>query len=240
MSQATVSVAGRELVVSLRARRVLTVRMIVPLLLGVPLIVGHAPSFWASALLCTLVGMVGAVGAALAQVRGRTSGYIDQLGIVPRSSSSLVGEWMAASVAVDLLQMVPLLIVICLLGTGTPVQCGALIAMVVASLAIMNVMGAAVSLVASGPGDVLVTTAVVLAPLLFLGGLFTGVPTTGVGSVVATVDPFRYLDSAFINAISRTGAGTGATTPICVAAALTCALAVVVTAAMSRRLLGRP
>ncbi|MFN2452368.1 MAG: hypothetical protein ABR541_08445, partial [Candidatus Dormibacteria bacterium] len=53
---------------------------------------------------------------------------------------------------------------------------------------------------AGGPGEVLLDTAVLLAPLLFLAGLFTGVPATGWRHLAAAVDPFSGLHRALTGA----------------------------------------
>ena len=53
----------------------------------------------------------------------------------------------------------------------------------VAVLFMANVLGSVVSSAGGGAGEVLIDVVVLLAPLMFFGGLFTGVPrTAGVGS----------------------------------------------------------
>jgi hypothetical protein len=72
---------------------------------------------------------------------------------------------------------------------------------VAAVLLVANSLGFAVSAMGGGPGEVLLDTVVLLAPLLFLGGLFTGVPADGWRATAATVDPFAYAHAAFVAAL---------------------------------------
>jgi len=94
-----------------------------------------------------------------------------------------------------------------------------------------------ITLAAASAAEVLLDVAVVLAPLLYLGGLFTGVPADGWRAVAAASDPFSHLHSAFIGVLG--GSATYANTIDVVAALVAAVVAVTVLACLSRRLLER-
>ena len=81
----------------------------------------------------------------------------------------------------------------------------------------------------------LLDVAVLLAPLLFLGGLFTGVPRDGWRWIVAQVDPFSYLHAAFIGALG--GSPSFDATAALIAAALTGGVALLLPALFARAVL---
>ncbi len=167
---------GREWLVTLAHPRALAIRVVVPLLLAVPLVAGGAPTFWAAMLLSVLVAMVGAVGSGMTLARARASGHLARLAVTPGPPWRAVGAWVLAAASVDLLQLTPALGVAALGGGGGAAAAATLLLTAGAALLVANVLGCALALLAGGASEVLLDVSVVLAPLLFLGGLFTGVP----------------------------------------------------------------
>ena len=192
---------GREWLVTLAHPRALAMRVAVPLALAVPLVAGGAPTFWAAMLLTVLVAMVGAVGSAMTLARARASGHLVRLAVAPGPPWRPVGEWVLASAAVDAVQLLPALAVTVAGGGAGPAAIAALALTVGSTLLAANVLGCALALLAGGAAEVLLDVAVVLAPLLFLGGLFTGVPRQGWRLVAARLDPFSHLHSSLIAAL---------------------------------------
>jgi hypothetical protein len=227
---------SREWLLTLARPRSVVVKLAMPLILGVPLVAGRAPTFWAGMLLTVLVAMVGAVGSGVTLARARSGGLLARLAVVPRLPAVVVGGWVLAAATVDTVQMLPIAVVVIAGGAG-PLAAVALLACIPAVVLLTNTIGCALSLVAEGPGEVLLDVIVVLAPLLFLGGLFTGVPRDGWRWVAARLDPFAYLHSGFVGALG----GTPTFTPgeVLVAAALTALVALAALAALSRALLAR-
>jgi hypothetical protein len=176
-------------------------RIAVPLLLAVPLVAGGAPTFWAAMLLTVLVAMVGAVGSAMTLARARASGHLARLAVAPGPPWRPVGEWVLASAAIDAVQLLPALAVTVAGGGAGPSAVGALALTVAATLLVANLLGCALALLAGSAAEVLLDVAVVLAPLLFLGGLFTGVPRQGWRLAAARLDPFSHLHSSLIGAL---------------------------------------
>jgi hypothetical protein len=228
---------GREWLATIAQPRALVVRSAMPLALTVPLVTGHAPSFWAGMLLTVLVAMVGAVGSGVAAARARGSGLLLRLAVVPRPAHRIVGDWVVAAATVDCVQLLPAVAAVVARGDAGPADAAALVAAVLATLLLANTLGCVLARLAGGAGEVLLDVAVVLAPLLFLGGLFTGVPTSGWRHWAAVLDPFTYLHSAFVAALGGTpdqGPGT-----ICLAALIWVVASLMGLAASSRIVLDR-
>lgn len=191
----------RELLAAATRPRALLLKMTFPLVLTVPLVAAHAPTFWAGMLLTVLCAMVGAVGAGMTAARARDSGLLTRLTLTPRAPWRLLCAWVAAGALVDFWQLLPALAVLLALAPSTAATGITLVIAVAAVLLVANSLGFAVSAMGGGPGEVLLDTVVLLAPLLFLGGLFTGVPADGWRATAATVDPFAYAHAAFVAAL---------------------------------------
>jgi ABC-2 type transport system permease protein len=227
----------RELLVTAARPRSLVIKVVTPLILTVPLITGHAPTFWSAMLLTVLVAMIGTVGTAVSIARARDSGLLTRLRLVPRAPHRVLVGWAAGSAIVDFLQLVPALAVIIVLSPVTLVAGVALVCSVAAVLMVANAIGCAVSAIGGGPGEVLLDVMVILAPLLFLGGLFTGVPRDGWRWIAAQVDPFSYLHAALIGALG--GAPSFDAVAVLVAAAITACAALGLIALLARPVLHR-
>ncbi|MGO8687734.1 MAG: ABC transporter permease [Candidatus Dormibacteria bacterium] len=228
---------GRELLVVAARRRALVLKVGIPLVLALPLIVGGAPTFWAGMLLTVLVAMLGAVGTAVNLARARQSGLLVRLALVPRPGWRVVGGVVGAGALVDLLQLLPVIVLVAVAGSATPLQWAGLALAVLAGLLTGSLLGCLVACLAGGVGEVLLDVSVLLAPLLFFGGLFTGVSRLGWGWTVALLDPFGELGSAFIGALGGTPAFSPATVLLVSGGAIVVALGAV--GLLSRPLLER-
>lgn len=200
------SLFARELLVTASRPRALVLKVAVPLVLTVPLLAGHAPTFWAGMLLTVLTAMTGAVGSAMSIARARESGLLSRLAVSPRSPAASMLSWVGGSTIVDALQLVPVLLAIFVLAPITAPGALSLVLIEIAVLFMANVLGSVVAAAGGGAGEVLIDVVVLLAPLLFFGGLFTGVPRDGWRWIAAQIDPFSYLDSAFIRGLGGVAA----------------------------------
>ncbi|MFN2569804.1 MAG: hypothetical protein ABR564_09430 [Candidatus Dormibacteria bacterium] len=199
------STLGRELLVAGSRPRALVIKVLFPLLMTVPLVAARAPRFWAAALLTVMVAMIGTVGSAVAVARARQSGLLTRLALTPRPAWRILGGWVLAGTLVDALQILPVL-TLASAGGGRIEGLPLLALAATACLLTAAVVGCVVAACGGGLGEVLLDVTVVLAPLLYLGGLFTGVPRSGWRFGAALVDPFGQLDSAFLNALGAGGA----------------------------------
>ncbi|MGH7722600.1 MAG: ABC transporter permease [Candidatus Dormibacteria bacterium] len=231
------SAAGRELAVVLSRRRALAIKAGLPLALAVVLVAGRAPTFWAGMLLTVLVAMVGAVGTAVTVSRAREAGFLTRLAATPGSRPRLLLGWVMAAAAVDVLQLLPVAVAAWLSGGGGVAGLVVLVAALTATLVVTNVLGCLITLAAANAAEVLLDVVVLLAPLLYLGGLFTGVPADGWRAIVAAADPFSHLQSAFIGVLGGTATYAGGVDVLAVLGAALVATAAL--AGLSRRVLER-
>ncbi len=199
----------REVLVAATRPRALVLKMAFPLLLTIPLVTAHAPTFWAGMLLTVLSAMVGAVGAGMTAARARDSGLLSRLTLTPTAPWRVISAWVGSSAVVDFVQLLPALLVVLILAPTTPASGVTLLIAVGAVLIVANSLGFAISALGGGPGEVLLDTVVLLSPLLFLGGLFTGVPASGWRATAASVDPFAYAHAAFIAALGGSPSFSG-------------------------------
>lgn len=231
------SLATRELAVVLSRPRALAIKAGLPLALAIVLVAGHAPTFWAGMLLTVLVAMVGAVGTAVSVSRAREAGFLTRLAATPGSRARLLTGWVFSAAAVDTVQLLPVAIAALATGGGGTTELAVLLTALAATLVVTNVLGCAITLAAASAAEVLLDVVVVLAPLLYLGGLFTGVPAVGWRAIAAAIDPFSHLHSAFIGMLGGTPtypAGVDAGAALAAAA-----VALALLAALSRRILER-
>ncbi len=231
------SVAARELAIVLSRPRAMAIKAGLPLALAILLVAGHAPTFWAAMLLTVLVAMVGAVGTAVSVSRAREAGFLTRLAATPGSRPRVLTGWVLAAAAVDLVQLLPVAVAALLTGGGGPTEFAVLLVALAATLLVTNVLGCLVTLAAASAAEVLLDVVLVLAPLLYLGGLFTGVPSGGWRATAAGLDPFSHLHSAFIGMLGGTptyAAGLDVAAPLAAAV-----VAVGLLAALSRRILER-
>ncbi len=231
------SVAGRELAIVVSRRRALAIKAGLPLALAVVLVAGHAPTFWAGMLLTVLVAMVGAVGTAVSVSRARETGFLTRLAATPGSRPRLLTGWVLAAAGVDVVQLGPVAVAVLVTGGGGASEFGVLLVVLAGTLVVTNVLGCLITLAAASAAEVLLDVVVILAPLLYFGGLFTGVPATGWRAVLAALDPFSHLHSAFIALLGGTATySAGADLAAAVAAALVATGAL---SMLSRRVLER-
>jgi hypothetical protein len=231
------SVAARELAIVLSRPRALAIKAGLPLALAVVLVAGHAPTFWAGMLLTVLVAMVGAVGTAVTVSRARDAGFLTRLAATPGSRPRLLVGWVLAAAAVDVVQLLPVALAAWIDGGGGATELVVLVTVLAATLVVTNVLGSLITLAAASAAEVLLDVVVVLAPLLYLGGLFTGVPAAGWRAWVAAVDPFSHLHSAFIGVLGGSATYPGGVDVVAALGAAAAATAVL--AGLSRRILER-
>ncbi len=231
------SLFARELLVTASRPRALALKVAIPLVLTLPLLAGHAPTFWAGMLLTALTAITGTVGAAMSVARARESGLLTRLAITPRSPGGAMLRWVAASSLVDAIQLTPVLLAVFVLAPVTAPAAFSLVLIDVAVLFVANMLGSVVAAASGGAGEVLIDVLVLLAPLMFFGGLFTGVPHDGWRWIAAQVDPFSYLDSAFIRALG--GVATFDERSVLAAATLTALAGVVLMLCLGRMVLRR-
>jgi ABC-2 type transport system permease protein len=186
-----------ELRSALYRRRALAIKLLFPLLLAVPLAATNAPTFFSAMLLTILVAMVGTVGTGVSVTRSRGAGWLDRLAVLPLPAWRVSLGIFLAGWILDCVQVTLIFIVIEVARRPDPGFMVTTWLLALCTLAFSGAIGLAVATLTDNAGEAMLFLAVVLAPLLFLSGLFTGVPAEGARYWIAQVLPFSYLTDGF-------------------------------------------
>ncbi|MGC1910019.1 MAG: ABC transporter permease [Candidatus Dormiibacterota bacterium] len=219
-------------------RRALIIKLAFPLVLVIPLVTTGAPPFFAGMLLTVLIAMVGTVGTGVTITRARGSGWLDRLAVLPLPAWRVGLELFFAGWLVDALQATLVLAVIAIAERPDPATLATTWLLALAALAFSGSIGLGIAALTDHPGEAMLYLAVVLAPLLFLSGLFTGVPAGGIRYWIAQLLPFSYLDEGF-QLLLGGNPPYGNPTAFLLAAIVFLAISLVVTAALGRAILAR-
>jgi ABC-type multidrug transport system permease subunit len=246
-SQSTVATMARqrpvrlwqlELRGTLARRRALAIKLAFPLVLVIPLVAADAPPFFAGMLLTVLIAMVGTVGTGVTVTRSRGAGWLDRLAVLPLPAWRVGLEIFFASWLVDALQGTMVLAVIAVADRPDPATLATTWLMALAALAFSGAIGLGIAAMTDHAGEAMLYLAVVLAPLLFLSGLFTGVPATGFRFWVAQILPYSYLHEGF-QLLLGGNPPYGDPFSFLVAAVVFLVVSIVATAALGRAVLAR-
>ena len=227
-----------ELRGTLARRRALLIKLAFPLVLVIPLVTTGAPPFFAGMLLTVLIAMVGTVGTGVTITRARGSGWLDRLAVLPLPAWRVGLELFFAGWLVDALQASLVLLVIAISARPDPATLATTWLLALAALAFSGAIGLGIAALTDHPGEAMLYLAVVLAPLLFLSGLFTGVPAEGIRYWVAQLLPFTYLDEGF-QLLLGGNPPYGSPLSFLIAAAIIVAVSLAATAALGRAILAR-
>lgn len=227
-----------ELRGTLARRRALIIKLAFPLVLVIPLVTTGAPPFFAAMLLTVLIAMVGTVGTGVTITRARGSGWLDRLAVLPLPAWRVGLELFFAGWLVDTFQATLVLVVIAIAERPDPATLCTTWLLALAALAFSGAIGLGITTLTDHPGEAMLYLAVVLAPLLFLSGLFTGVPAGGLRYWVAQILPFSYLGEGF-QLLLGGNPPYGDPLGFLIAAVVFFAVSVAATAALGRAVLSR-
>lgn len=190
----------RELIEFAQRRRALVIKLAFPLLIAIPLVVAGAPPAYAAMGLTMLVAIVGAIGSGAVLSRERQSGLTQRYRTLPVTPGRLLIERLGTNAAIDLMQLIPVLLLIAIRHPGGFAWWPAVAIGVGAVLLIGNLLGAVASMVSDSPGEVMLYVVIPLLPLLYLSGVFTALHEP-ILLVISRLLPFSYLHEALLGAL---------------------------------------
>jgi ABC-2 type transport system permease protein len=194
------SIWQRELIEFEERRRALAVKLLFPLLIAVPLLFSRAPGVYAAMALTMLAATVGALGSGAVLSRERALGLTARYRLLPRRPAAVVLERVAAGSAIDLLQMLAVLVLVAVRHPARLAWFPGTLLAAAGVLAASNVLGAWASTVTRSPGEVMLAVLLPLLPALFLSGVFTA-PSTPLLAAASRFLPFTYLHDALLGAL---------------------------------------
>lgn len=191
----------RELVEFSGRRVALLVKLAYPLVLGVPLLFTRVPAFDAAMALTMLVGLTSALGTGAVLSRERVSGLALRYRLLPVRPGALVVERLAVYAAIDLLQFVPLLVLLAFRHPEAAAFWPALVVTLAGSVLAGNLLGALASTLSRAPAEVMLYTVIALLPAFYLAGVFVP-PRQPVMILVSRLLPFSYLHDALLGSLA--------------------------------------
>jgi hypothetical protein len=194
------SIWQRELAELVQRPRALTIKMLFPLAVAVPLLRSSAPGFYAAMALTLLLSTMAPLGAGAVLARERTSGLVLRYRLLPARPGRVGMERLLASAGIDLLQVAPVLIMVMVGRREEASWWPGLWLGAMATLVTGNVIGALASTVARSPGEVMLMVLLPVLPALYLAGVFTPF-TAPLMQEVTRLFPFAYLDQALLGTL---------------------------------------
>ncbi|HEV3462118.1 MAG TPA: ABC transporter permease [Candidatus Dormibacteraeota bacterium] len=189
----------RELVEFAQRRRALVIKLAFPLVFGIPLVIA-APPLYAAITLTMLIAIIGALGAGAVLSRERLSGLTLRYRTLPVTPGRLLIERLSTSAVIDLMQVMPVMLLIALRRPSEFAWWPALVLSTASVLLIGNLMGAVASTLSDSPGEVMLYVFIPLLPLLYLSGVFTPLTQPAL-LVVSRLLPFSYLHESLLGAL---------------------------------------
>ena len=190
----------RELVEFSQRRRALVIKLLFPFLIAIPLLFSGAPAIYVAMAITMLVAIVGALGAGAVLTRERLLGLTLRYRTLPVTPGRLLLERLSINAAIDLLQLLPVLLLIAVRHPAGFAWWPALILTTSAVLLIGNLCGALASTLSDSPGEVMLYVFIPLLPLLYLSGVFAPLTQPAL-LVISRFLPFSYLHEALLGAV---------------------------------------
>ena len=187
----------RQLLEFALRRRALVIKMAFPLAVASP-VVAATPAAQAASALAMTIAIVASMGAAAVLARERAHGLQLRYRLLPCHPGRLLAERLAADALIDLLQLLPVLVLVA--SRGRVAWWPALALATVAVVLTGNLAGALASTLTEHPGEVTLYVLIALLPAFYLSGLFAA-PTGRSLTLVSTLLPFTYLRQALSGAL---------------------------------------
>ncbi|GAB4525195.1 MAG: hypothetical protein Fur0018_09470 [Anaerolineales bacterium] len=188
------AVAWRE---QRRAGFALIVKLLYPVVTVAFMLLGKAPLHIAASVIVLLIAFMTVVDLGLSWARERREGMLARLALTPLSPRRVVFERLAASVAMDALQTLPVALLLALFYRPPLTIFLTLLAALFGALLASNVLSLLVTLLPGGRREVILYAVIVVFALLFLGGVFRPIgPAEGVLNLIAHLTPYAALHQA--------------------------------------------
>lgn len=176
-----------------RARpRLLALNLTIPLLLVAPVALSGAPAVHAAAVYAVLFVLFGTFGSAVPLVRDGQSGLLDRFALTGVSPGALLLQRGLAASLLDLLELLPSVLVVCLAGQGIR-EAPLLVVSLGASLLVANLLGFWIAALARSVAETALFSAVFALLLLHGSGVFRTPSPESLGARVEALSPFAWL-----------------------------------------------
>jgi hypothetical protein len=162
-----------EMASLLASKRTLCVKLVFPLLLGLPFVLIVMPLKARLAGLMILVVMVAFFGSSVAFVRHRREGRLGRLKILPVSMARIMGDLLLAGTVVDLMQ-IGSVVILFLFVHGSAVTMDGVVTtagLLVAAILLLNAMGMALGYAMHENSEIHLAGGLVSGAIIFISGV---------------------------------------------------------------------
>lgn len=188
--------------------RLLGSNLVIPLLLVAPVALGGAPAAHAAAVYAVLFVLFGTFGAAVPLVRDGQSNLLTRFALTGVSPGGLLLQRAGAGALLDLLQLFPSVLVVCVAGEGLGNAPG-LVLVLGAGLLVANLLGFWVAALARSVAETALFSAVSALLLLHASGVFRTPSPGSRGATVEALSPFAALHELLLG-VEGSGAASSA------------------------------
>lgn len=197
--------AGLEWRVALRKPRAAILNLVVPLALIAALPAGNAPRVHVAVVVTVLFAFFGTFGSAIPLVRDAETGRVTALIQAGAHPLSFFVQRTLASVAIDLLQLLPAALVLSLAYRNDVFL--PFMLCLAGTLIAANVLGAWIAALTRSIGEAALVSSVVALALLHVGGVFRTPVQNSWWAAIEPFSPFRPLHEALRSAVRVVPAG---------------------------------
>jgi|GEM_PF-737676 len=179
-----------ELIEDLRRRRSLVLKFVIPVVFVIPFMLPQVPSAVRESGLPLIVLFLGVLGSSVGLSGLRERGMLERLSVLPVPRARMVGEYLAANVSMDALQIAAPALILMLVFKLDSVS--AFIAVIGLGLCLLfsNAIGVVMAVAAGSSGEVHLYSAMCVLGIAGLSGLFF---QSDAMSAVSSLMPFGLL-----------------------------------------------
>ncbi len=186
----------KDVVLFFSRRFALLIKMLYPIALIVPVAASDIPAQYAAAVVGIVAVMAGTFGAGESLTADLNDGILLRLALTPLSPRRVVFEILAVNAVLDFIQLLPALLLVYVLHPASLVWVLAATFALFATLVTANCIGIFIANFTSSPADVLLYATAILAPLIYISGLFRNTDPTGLLATLRDLVPFAYMNDA--------------------------------------------
>ncbi|QYJ16660.1 hypothetical protein Rxycam_02495 [Rubrobacter xylanophilus DSM 9941] len=186
----------KDVTLFLGKRLSLTIKMLYPAAIILPVAASSIPPQYAAAVVGLVAIMAGTFGAGESLTNDINDGILVRLALTPLSPYRIVAEILLVNAVLDFVQLLPALAGVYLLHPAPPVWVLAATVAVFATLLTANAIGVLLANFTSSPADVLLYATIILFPLIYLSGFFRNQHPEGLLAAMRQLVPFAYMNDA--------------------------------------------
>ena len=186
----------KDVVLFFGKRFALTIKLLYPMALIVPVAASDIPAQYAAAVIGIVTVMAGTFGAGESLTADLNDGILLRLSLTPLSPRRMVFELLAVNAVLDFVQLLPALALVYVFNPAPLVWVLAATFAVFLTLVTANCIGVFIANFTSSPADVLLYATAILAPLIYLSGFFRNQNPTGLLAALRDLIPFAYTNDA--------------------------------------------